>query len=122
MIKPSVRELMDKTDCRYSLVCAVAKRAREIVDGSERKMVVNSNKPVTIAVWEIDDAKVLCGEPAEIKLEEQKQRAEEQALIEATKAEQTVEEGDAIEEATLDYDFEELCQSEQIEEEEDVNA
>ena len=35
MLKPSINEVLAKIDNRYYLVGTVAKRAREIVDGSE---------------------------------------------------------------------------------------
>ena len=35
MVEPTIDELLTKADSKYSLVCAAAKRAREIVDGSE---------------------------------------------------------------------------------------
>lgn len=54
MINPSIVDLLKKVDNRYSLVVAAAKRARQIIDGSEVLIETNSNKPVTIAVQEID--------------------------------------------------------------------
>ena len=35
MVEPTIDELLTKADSKYSLVCAAAKRAREIVDGAE---------------------------------------------------------------------------------------
>ncbi len=61
MIKPGVGELMQKenVDSRYTLVCAVAKRARELQSEETEPMVeTKSDKPVTIAVEEIADGHI----------------------------------------------------------------
>ncbi len=58
MIYPTLAKLLEKVDSKYTLVTAVSKRAREIVDGSERLVDVKSNKPVTIAVNEIAEGMV----------------------------------------------------------------
>ena len=61
MIKPGVGELMkkDNVDSRYTLVCAVAKRARELQNEDAEPMVETaSDKPVTIAVEEIADGHI----------------------------------------------------------------
>ena len=58
MLYPSINSLLEKTDSRYSLVVATAKRAREIIDGSERLTKVDSSKPVTIATHEISEGKI----------------------------------------------------------------
>lgn len=55
MIEPSVVDLLDKIHDRYSLVMLTSKRARQIIEGSERKISVDSNKPLTIAINEIDE-------------------------------------------------------------------
>ena len=53
MIYPTLAKLLEKVDSKYTLVTAVSKRAREIVDGSGKLVDIKSNKPVTIAVNEI---------------------------------------------------------------------
>lgn len=58
MINPSVVELLKKVDNRYSLVITSSKRARQIIDGAERFSTVESNKPLSIAVREINDGHV----------------------------------------------------------------
>ena len=55
MIEPSVVDLLDKIHDRYSLVMLTSKRARQIIEGSEPKISVDSNKPLTIAINEIDE-------------------------------------------------------------------
>lgn len=58
MIEPSIDDLLEKVDSKYSLVVAAAKRARELVDGAEPLEKATSNKPVSIALCEIDKEKV----------------------------------------------------------------
>ncbi|SDK42734.1 DNA-directed RNA polymerase subunit omega [Natronincola ferrireducens] len=53
MLYPSTNELMTKVDSRYTLVVAVAKRARQLIDGNEPKVKAPSLKPVSIATHEI---------------------------------------------------------------------
>ncbi|RDY24885.1 DNA-directed RNA polymerase subunit omega [Romboutsia maritimum] len=60
MIKPSINDVLNKIDNRYYLVGTVAKRAREIVDGST-PYVANKqreNKPVCIATQEVSEDKI----------------------------------------------------------------
>ena len=60
MIKPSINDVLEKINNRYYLVGTVAKRAREIVDGSdiyvENKQ--GENKPVCIATQEVAEDKI----------------------------------------------------------------
>ena len=55
MIEPSVVDLLDKIHDRYSLVMLTSKRARQLIEGSNPKISVDSNKPLTIAINEIDE-------------------------------------------------------------------
>ncbi|MGL4451551.1 MAG: DNA-directed RNA polymerase subunit omega [Sarcina sp.] len=55
MISPSIVELLQKVDNRYSLVITSSKRARQIIDKKETFVTVESNKPLSIAVREIED-------------------------------------------------------------------
>ncbi len=59
MIYPTLTSLLEKVDSKYTLVVAVAKRARQLVDGQPRLTKVDSNKPVTIAINEINDNKIV---------------------------------------------------------------
>lgn len=59
MIYPTLTSLLEKVDSKYTLVVAVAKRARQLVDGQPRLSKVDSNKPVTIAINEINDGKIV---------------------------------------------------------------
>ncbi len=53
MLYPSINELLNKVDSRYTLVMLASKRARQLVEGSEPHVKSKSNKPVTIAIHEI---------------------------------------------------------------------
>jgi DNA-directed RNA polymerase subunit omega len=58
MIEPEINKLMKNMDSRYTLVIAVAKRARQINDGAQRLTKYHSDKPVTLAIHEIGEKKV----------------------------------------------------------------
>ncbi|HPA54970.1 MAG TPA: DNA-directed RNA polymerase subunit omega [Bacillota bacterium] len=58
MIYPTLMSLLEKVDSKYTLVVAVAKRARQLVDGQTKLTNVNSNKPVTIAINELYEEKI----------------------------------------------------------------
>lgn len=68
MLHPSYSELIDVVNknadteepmisSRYSIVIAASKRARQIIDGDE-PLIDADYKPLSIAVREIDEAKV----------------------------------------------------------------
>ena len=59
MEQPTSDKMMERVDSKYSLVVAAAKRARELTDGSEPLAKVNSNKPVSIALCEIGEGKII---------------------------------------------------------------
>ena len=93
MMYPPIGELMKRTDSRYSLVIAVAKRARELSQGAEVLVKCDSKKEVTEAVYELyhDKVKVIkaaenAEEPKaeEPKAEEPKAEESEAAAEEAT--------------------------------------
>lgn len=70
MLHPSYTELMDVVNSevgenetpvvksRYSIVLATAKRAREIIAGAEPMVYSAGKKPLSIAVEELDKAKI----------------------------------------------------------------
>ncbi|OPZ92643.1 MAG: DNA-directed RNA polymerase subunit omega [Firmicutes bacterium ADurb.Bin419] len=58
MIEPGISSLLDKVDSRYTLVVAAAKRARQITEGAHKLTDCDSEKPVTIAINEIDEQKI----------------------------------------------------------------
>ena len=70
MLHPSYTDLMDVVNSevgenetpvvksRYSIVLATAKRAREIIAGAEPMVYSAGKKPLSIAVEELDNAKI----------------------------------------------------------------
>lgn len=59
MLNPSNRQILrEEGDSKYTMVMVVAKRARQIVDGSEPLVETKSNKPVTIALEELLQDKI----------------------------------------------------------------
>ncbi|NFI05054.1 DNA-directed RNA polymerase subunit omega [Clostridium botulinum] len=55
MINPSIVDLLTKVEDRYSLVILTSKRAREIIEGAEPLIKVDSHKPLTIAINEVNE-------------------------------------------------------------------
>lgn len=58
MIYPPISSLLQKIDSRYTLVVATAKRARQLIDGSHKLTKCTSDKPVTVAINEINEDKI----------------------------------------------------------------
>lgn len=58
MINPSIIELLDKVDNRYSLVVVTSKRARQLIGGKEPLLKIASNKPLSIAINEVNERAV----------------------------------------------------------------
>ncbi len=58
MLKPPINQLLEKVDSRYTLVIAAAKRARQLIEGSDSLIDIESNKPVTVATNEIFKDKI----------------------------------------------------------------
>ena len=59
MVKPTRAELLEKTDNKFKLVIATAKRARQIAAGEEKLTNVKESSPVTLAANEIAEGKVV---------------------------------------------------------------
>ena len=53
MTNPSVTELLNHAECRYTLVVKVSKRARELIGGEEPLVDAEDKKPLSIAVEEV---------------------------------------------------------------------
>ena len=58
MINPSITELLEKVEDRYSLVIVTSRRARQIIDGSEPLTSSKSKKPLTLAIHEEEEGTV----------------------------------------------------------------
>ena len=64
MNQPPVNEMEVKAGCRYMLVTSVAKRARQIMKSGED---IGNEKPVSIAVDELNQDKLTIKYPEEYK-------------------------------------------------------
>lgn len=58
MINPSINALLERVDNMYSLVAITSKRARQLIDGENPLIEIDSVKPVTIAINEIDQGRI----------------------------------------------------------------
>lgn len=67
MLNPDLRELLKNKTSRYSLVTAVAKRAREVSETPELNEKCGTEKPVTYALDEFLSGKFEICEPEEIR-------------------------------------------------------
>ncbi len=67
MLNPDLRELLKDNTSRYSLVTAVAKRAREVAEDPILSEKCGTEKPVTYALDEFLSGKLVIQEPEEIK-------------------------------------------------------
>ena len=56
MTNPTILQLLEKADCRYTLVVEVSKRARQLVDGTLPLIDAKDkeNMPVSIAIDEVN--------------------------------------------------------------------
>lgn len=68
IINPPIDDLMKKVDSKYTLVVATAKRAREIQKSGIVFAECDSDKPVTIAINEINENKVTFTSPDQDKV------------------------------------------------------
>ncbi len=53
IVEPTIVELSQKVDCRYTLVVETAKRARQLVAGAQPMLDRKDMKPLKVAVEEI---------------------------------------------------------------------
>ena len=67
MFNPDLRNVLKNRTSRYSLVSAVAKRAREISSEAQENEEILNDKPVSIALDEIINGKFEVVEPEEIR-------------------------------------------------------
>jgi len=67
MFNPDLRNVLKNHTSRYSLVTAVAKRAREISADAQENGEILTEKPVSLALDEIISGKFEVVEPEEIR-------------------------------------------------------
>lgn len=58
MLNPSFSNYLKNGESKYTLVMVAAKRARQIIDGSDPLIETSSEKPVTIALEELVEGKL----------------------------------------------------------------
>ena len=54
IVEPTIVELNEKVDCRYTLVVEASKRARQLVAGGQPLLDRKDMKPLKLAVEEIN--------------------------------------------------------------------
>lgn len=87
-----VEELVDRVGNRYALTVAVAKRARQLKEGAQPFVDIESKSPTTIALHEIAEGHVQLAEVTEDEPEPEKEPAEEVAELLGTTIEEMGEE------------------------------
>lgn len=60
ILYPSLEELEGKIGLRFSVVMAVAKRARQLTEGTRTFYRGDSHNPLTIATYELSKGNVIC--------------------------------------------------------------
>ena len=65
IVDPSVLELLNHAETRYTLVVEASKRGREIVDGNQPMIDAEGMKPLKIAVEEIKRGLLTYDSPSE---------------------------------------------------------
>lgn len=86
MILPSADELEKRVNNKYSLVIAVAKRSKELMEGAPKLVETKSKNPITIALEEIAAGKVKVITPtvaetaARIKMESEERRSSSRSI------------------------------------------
>ena len=68
MFNPDLKNILKDHLSRYSLVTATAKRAREITQTFEEEQIVTEDKPILIAIKEIEGHEINILEPDEDEL------------------------------------------------------
>ena len=69
MTNPPIGTLLDKVDCRYTLVVEVAKRARQLVGGVQPLIDTKEVKSVCVAVEEVNRGLIAYERPSNIEEE-----------------------------------------------------
>ncbi|ADD02579.1 MULTISPECIES: DNA-directed RNA polymerase subunit omega [Thermoanaerobacter] len=63
ILYPSIVDLMEKMDSKYTLCSLVAKRARQLIAGDTKLVDIDSDKPVTIATEEVNNGLITYQRP-----------------------------------------------------------
>ena len=67
MLYPSINDLRNKVDSKYTLVSLAAKRARDLIDGKPALVEIDTDKPVSIATEEIAEALITYSRSEELE-------------------------------------------------------
>ena len=69
MTDPNILQLLEKADCRYTLVVEVSKRARQLMDGIPALIDAKDKEtmPVSIAIDEVNRGLISYERPAELE-------------------------------------------------------
>ena len=67
IVEPTIVELSEKVDCRYTLVVETAKRARQLVAGGQPLLDRKEMKPLKLAVEEINRGLITYARNADIE-------------------------------------------------------
>lgn len=59
LVDPPIDKIIKKADCRYELVCAVSKRARDLIQQDGKRLRDENLKPISVAAKEIFEDKVI---------------------------------------------------------------
>ena len=54
IVNPTIVELSEKVDCRYTLVVETSKRARQLLAGAQPLIDAKDMKPLKVAVEEVN--------------------------------------------------------------------
>lgn len=66
MTNPTILKLLEKADCRYTLVVEVSKRARQLVGGSQPLIDTKETKAVSISIEEVNRGLIGYERPTEM--------------------------------------------------------
>jgi DNA-directed RNA polymerase subunit omega len=115
MLYPSINDLRDKTDSRYTLCILAAKRARDIIDGKPVLTDVDAIRPVSIATNEIAEDLITYSRKHyyEEVVEEERREEEETGMAPEGEEARLVEEAEAKLEAEAGSEAEAADQAEE---------
>ena len=65
MTNPSIIDLLEHADCRYTLVVHVSKRARQLLGGAPALINTKEKKPLVIAIDEVNAGFITYDKPQE---------------------------------------------------------
>lgn len=102
MLYPSINDLREKVDSKYTLVILAAKRSRDLIDGKMPLVDIGFSKPVSIATQEIAEDIISYTRPEESEAEEIEEAAAEAEGADADGEEIGAEEEQAAEDGEED--------------------